>query len=65
MVAHFKNLQLSANELAFVSEQIAAELRANGKGDLYEEDLQRLEEAVSAVKTHLANLALEEGLCGG
>ncbi len=61
-MTHSKNLQIAANELAFISEEILAKLHL--EEDVKPSEIYRLEDAIEAVKDALQRIALEEGLEG-
>ena len=62
-ITHSKNLQLAANELAFISEELLGKLHLEEEVSVKE--LNRLEDAIAATKDALLKASLEEGLTGG
>ena len=62
-ITHSKRLQLAANELSFISEEILGKLHMEEEVSLPE--IHRLEDAIEGVKGALLEVGLEEGLNGG
>jgi hypothetical protein len=60
---HSKRLQLAANELSFIAEEVLGKLHMEEEVSLPE--LHRLEDAIEGVKGALLEIGLEEGLVGG
>jgi len=61
-MTHSKNLQLAANELSFIAEELLGKLHLEEEVSVKE--LNRLEDAIGATKDALLKVALEEGLTG-